>query len=236
MAGQAAALGKEFMISLPPVVRYPEYDKLKNNLVLLIATEAINGFLIKNFEELALLLSLGWNEKRKKVILNYNMYTYNKESKLFFNELGVEHYTAPIELNFQELRELGIEDSDMIVYGYQPVMISAQCLFESTQGCKKCNQGNIGKLVDRLGKGFPVQANCNGCYNIIYNTQVLSLLKQEEEIKRLAPRNIRIDLTLESKEETEKILAGFLAVFCHGEKNVPGPSDYTTGHFKRGVE
>jgi putative protease len=236
LAKKAADLGKEFYISLPPIVRYPEYENLKSNLAHLLTIDAISGFLVKNFEEIALLQSLGWNEKQKKVILNYNMYTYNQEAKSFFRELGIEHYTAPVELNYQELRELGIKDSDMIVYGYQPVTISAQCLFESTQGCKKCKQGNRGRLVDRIGKGFHVQTDCNGCYNIIYNTQVLSLLKQKEEIKRLAPRNIRLDFTLETKEETKKILAAFLAVFYHGEKNVTGPEDYTTGHFKRGVE
>jgi putative protease len=236
LAQETVRRGKEFFVSLPPILRYPEYNELKKHLSDLIMKEEVSGFLVKNFEEIALLKSLEWKKKYKNVILNYNMYTLNKEAKCFFHELGIDRFTASVELNYQELRDLGIRDSDMIVYGYQPVMISAQCLFENTQGCKRCKQGNRGRLVDRLGNSFPVQTFCKGCYNIIYNTQVLSLLKQQEEIKRLAPGNIRLDFTLESKEETKKILDAFVAAFCYGEKKMPGPTEYTTGHFKRGVE
>jgi putative protease len=139
-------------------------------------------------------------------------------------------------LNYQELRYLGIEDSDLIVYGYQPVMVSAQCLFESTKGCRSCRQGNNGRLVDRLGKSFYVQANCRGCYNIIYNSQPLVLLKQEEDIRRLHPKGLRLDFTKESKEEMQRILTAYIDVFCHERKPSTELTDYTTGHFKRGVE
>jgi putative protease len=151
-------------------------------------------------------------------------------------ELGITHYTAPVELNYQELKTLGIGDSDLIVYGYQPVMVSAQCLFESTTGCRKCKEGNSGNLVDRLGKSFFVQANCNSCYNVIYNGQALSLLKHSQEITDLRPRNIRLDFTFETDEEMQKVLTAFISEFYHKEKNMVELMDYTTGHFKRGVE
>jgi putative protease len=122
------------------------------------------------------------------------------------------------------------------VYGYQPVMVSAQCLFENTKGCRKQEQGNYGRLVDRLGKSFFVLANCRGCYNIIYNSQPLSLLKQEEDIRRLHPKGLRLDFTQEGKEEIKKVLAAYIDVFCYGRKSSAELTDYTTGHFKRGIE
>jgi len=181
--------------------------------------------------------------------LNYNMYTYNKEAKVFWNEMGITRFTAPVELNYQELRTLGIEDSDMIVYGFLPLMVSAQCLFESTEGCKRCKTvGNVtggnkaieqsytGFLTDRLGKNFYVQANCNGCYNIIYNGQTLSLLKQETEIRGLIPKNIRLDFSKETPEEMKLVITAFVNTYRYGKKPVVELTDYTTGHFKRGVE
>ncbi len=236
MADMANGRGKEFYVSLPQICRADIYEELSRELIKLIKRPAVTGYILKNLEEIALLKSLGIEEEQKRLILNYNMYTYNNESKSLYRELGITDYTAPVELNYQELRTLGIEDSDLIVYGYQPVMVSAQCLFENTKGCRKQEQGNYGRLVDRLGKSFFVLANCRGCYNIIYNSQPLSLLKQEEDIRRLHPKGLRLDFTQEGKEEIKKVLAAYIDVFCYGRKSSAELTDYTTGHFKRGIE
>jgi putative protease len=236
LAVKAKEKGKEVYLSLPHICRLAQYNRLKEDLNNVIDNNAISGFVVKNFEEIELLQSLKVSKQQKKLITNYNMYTYNTEAKSFFQELGISLYTAPVELNYQELKTLGIWDSDFIVYGYQPVMISAQCLFESTVGCKKCKEGNTGNLVDRLGKSFLVQANCNGCYNTIYNGQPLSLLKYRQEINDLSPRNIRLDFTFESVQEVRNILSAYVSAFCGTNKAVTDIPDYTTGHFKRGVE
>jgi putative protease len=236
LAGKAKEKGKEVYLSLPHICRVAQYNRLKEELNDVIGNNAITGFVVKNFEEIELLQSLKVSKQQKKLITNYNLYTYNIEAKSFFQELGINLYTAPVELNYQELKTLGIWDSDLIVYGYQQVMISAQCLFESTVGCKKCKEGNTGNLVDRLGKSFLVQANCNGCYNTIYNGQPLSLLKYKQEINDLNPRNIRLDFTFESAQEVKNILSAYVSEFCGKNKTVTEIQDYTTGHFKRGVE
>ncbi len=235
-AARAKQYSKEFYVSLPHICRLMQYDRLKRDLEEIIDYNGISGFLVKNFEEIALLQSLKSNERDKRLIANYNLYTYNKEAKTFLNKLEISHYTAPVELNYQELKELGVCDSDLIVYGHQPVMVSAQCLFENTVGCKRCKEGNSGNLVDRLGKSFLVQANCKGCYNIIYNGQVLSLLKYNCEIIGMKPRNIRLDFTFETAEEMQRVLSAFVAEFFQKEKAMTEILDYTTGHFKRGVE
>ncbi len=236
MAHEAGEKGKEFYISLPQICRANIYEELSNELIELIKIPTVTGLILKNLEEIALLGSLGIEKQQKKLILNYNMYIFNKEAKSLYRELGFNNYTAPVELNYQELRALEIEDCDLIVYGYQPVMVSAQCLFESTKGCRSCQQGNYGRLVDRLGKSFYVQANCRGCYNIIYNSQPLSLLKQEEEIQKLHPKGIRLDFIQEGKAEMQRILTAYIDVFCYGRKPSTELTDYTTGHFRRGVE
>jgi putative protease len=245
MANLTKEAGKSFYLSLPHICRLIEYERLKKDLLEIIEVEAICGFIVKNFEEIALLQSLGINrEHQKKLILNYNMYIYNQEAKSFWKEQGISRFTAPVELNYQELKTLGITDCDMIVYGYQMLMVSAQCLFESTEGCRNCKAGNsnqasdshTGYLTDRLGKKFFVQTNCNGCYNIIYNGQPLSLLKQETEIQSLYPQNIRLDFSKESAEEMKQVVILFIERYRYGKKNSLELSDYTTGHFKRGVE
>ncbi len=246
MAQDAKENGKAFYLSLPHICRYATYERLNKDFYEIIVKDEVTGFLVKNFEEIALLQSLIKEEtQEKEIILNYNMYTYNKEAKVFWTEKGITHFTAPVELNYQELKLLGIEDSDMIVYGFLPLMVSAQCLFESTQGCRRCKtEGAVnvkeadysGNMVDRLEKSFYVQTNCRDCYNIIYNGQTLALHKQAEEISILKPRNIRMDFTKETSTQTEQIIKVFVDRFFYDKKIVGELSDYTTGHFKRGVE
>jgi putative protease len=65
---------------------------------------------------------------------------------------------------------------------------------------------------------------------------VLSLLKYSNEIKDLNPRTIRLDFTLETAEEVQKALTAFVSTFYQKDKAEAEISDYTTGHFKRGVE
>jgi U32 family peptidase len=236
LANMAQGKGKEIYLALPHICRLVQYNRLFKELSGLAEQPAITGFIVKNLEEIELLKSLKVSDRYKKLIANYNLYTYNTEAKTFFQELGIHHFTAPVELNYQELRGLGVVDSDLIAYGYQPVMISVQCLLESTVGCKSCKEGNRGNLVDRLGKSFLIRTNCNGCYNTIYNGQVLSLLKYRQELKELNPRNLRLDFTIESAPETEKILSAFISEFDQEGKAIIEIADYTTGHFKRGVE
>lgn len=240
MAEEGVDKGKGFYLVLPYICRLPEYERLNKELPSIIAHDNIKGFIVKNMEEVALVKSL-IKEKPKEIILNYNMYVYNKEAYEFWREKGITHFGAPVELNYGELKTLGIKDCDMVVYGHQPVMVSAQCLYASTSGCIK-EKGVIshnGHLVDRINKKFFVQTNCDSCYNIIYNGQSLSLLKQVSEVKELAPRNIRLDFTFETEEESKKVIKAYADAYIHNKNTSLGMSDkteYTTGHFKRGIE
>lgn len=240
MAEEAVERGKDFYLVLPYICRLSLYERLNKELPPIIAHDNIKGFIVKNMEELALVKSLT-KDKSKEIILNYNMYVYNKEAYEFWREKGISHFTAPVELNYGELKALGIKECDMVVYGHQPVMISAQCLYASTSGCIK-QKGIIshnGHLVDRISKKFFVQTNCDSCYNIIYNGQSLSLLRQVYEVKELDPRNIRLDFIFETKEITLKVIKAFANAYIHNKNTSLGMSDkteYTTGHFKRGIE
>ncbi|MDD3173490.1 MAG: DUF3656 domain-containing protein [Herbinix sp.] len=237
MAETAGKAGKNFYLILPHICRLSLYVRLEKELCEIIDNKWITGFVVKNFEEISLLKSLLIDGKPgKEIILNYNLYIYNKEAKHFWNEKGITHFTAPVELNHQELKLLGMEDCDMVVYGYLPLMVSAQCLFESTGDCKKCRQNHTGYLTDRLGKKFFVQTNCSGCYNMIYNGQALALHKQESEIIGLKPKNIRLDFSIETAAQMKQIIKTFIDTYRYEAKDVAELSDYTTGHFKRGVE
>ncbi len=229
--------GKRFYPVLPHICRLDQYERLRMELPRFIGQEGICGFVVKNFEEITLLLSLELKEHGQEIILNHNMYVFNREAKQFWREKGIRHYGAPMEQNSKELKALGISDCDLLVYGYLPFMVSTQCVYENTvRCCVKQSEAKAGYLVDRMGKRFPVGTNCVSCYNVIYNGQCLSLLKKDKEVKDLHPGNIRLDFTMETGEEMKQIMTSFLNAYLQGKDPQWDGEHYTTGHFSRGVE
>ena len=91
--------------------------------------------------------------------------------------------TAPVELNASELKKLDISKEAMIVYGYQPVMISAGCVQKNTDRCTQ--KESTLYLTDRYHKKFAVKNYCKCCYNVIYNSSPLLLVGQQEEFEKM---------------------------------------------------
>lgn len=82
---------------------------------------------------------------------------------------------------------------------------------------------------------FPVKPACSECYNVIYNSQPMSLLNMKEQVEELAPGSLRLSFTLEDDCRVKEVLELFERRYC---KNLPVDElkDFTRGHFKRGVE
>ena len=144
-------------------------------------------------------------------------------------------YTAPVELNAGELGALGIRGGELVVSGYLPVMVSAQCLRKNVSGCAKQN-GSM-KLTDRYGNPFLTKNYCRPCYNVVYNSVPLWLGGEMERIRRLGPAYLRVQLTEESPEQTCGIIRS-LAEQMDGGRGCAerdGGRKYTLGHFNRGI-
>ncbi len=229
--------GKEAWFCLPRVCRKNTLERLGAFFEEL--KQSFDGYLIRNFEALALVRESDARWK-SRCVLDASMYVMNREAKAFYCEMfGDEEcgFTAPFELSEKELRELGLNDMTLVVYGRIPLMVSAHCVKKTLGLCKKgkgsecTGEEEPFVITDRVGKKLFVKQNCAECYNIIYNPECLSLLDGGDGAKRLYPQAIRLDFTFETKEETERILKSATG---NGEP-VTG-TGYTRGHFKRGVE
>lgn len=240
MSKMVEGSGKEFYLVLPHICRSTVYQRLKRDILLLWNENGIDGFVVKNFEEIALIKSLEiTGGMKKKMVLDHNMYVMNQGAKAFYYDLGIHTFTPSLELNSKELKQLDISQGELMVYGELPLMVSAQCVFESTTGCTKKKNGRINqkaKLLDRIGKDFIVQAHCKGCYNIMYNGQKMSLLKYRDEIEELEPKGIRLDFLYETPKEVREVLDAFIKGFCYDGPITEREGLYTAGHFKRGIE
>ena len=222
-------LNQKIFVAMPYLFRADVMKKYNGKYSVL--EKYYDGMLIRNWDCYQWLKRHGYN---KSIVTDYNLYVFNQWGKNFLKETGVEGYTAPVELNIKELKKLDITDSSLIVYGYQPVMFSAGCVQKNTDKCTQ--KEGILYLTDRYQKKFAVKNYCNCCYNIIYNSSPLVLLNNKEDIERLSPANIRLDFTIESKEEMRSILDMYIRSFLCGENIDISDMDYTRGHFKRGVK
>lgn len=190
-----------------------------------------DGVLIRNLEELMYLKKAGY---AKPIVADANMYQWNQCAKAFWNQFDLERTTAPVELNFHELKELDIQNMELIVYGYLPVMVTAGCIQKNTKKCsQKCSSVT---LTDRYQKKFVVKNICNYCYNVIYNTAPVMLADQINEINTLRAGKLRLQFTLENKEQTQQMLEVFGKTFVSQEEVEIPEMEFTRGHFKRGVK
>lgn len=215
--------GLQSYVTLPPVFRMETAERFERNAGFWRELPA-DGYVIKNLEEYEFLRRIGWEGKR---IGDHNLYTFNRESRNFWREAGLELQTNPLELNGRELRELSAEDCIQIIYGRYPMMTTAGCIHKTLKQCRK--QPEQWTLKDRYQKRFPVKNYCKDCYNVIFNSQPLCLMDQMDELKKLGAGIFRIMFTTEGASETENILDDWV------QKRCP-EGEFTRGHFKRGVE
>lgn len=208
---------KKVYLMLPTIFRADSSDYFVT-----IAKELDNvsfeGFVVKNYEELYLTENLFTG---KKVILDHNMYTFNDVSKSAFFEHGVSGDTVPLELNSKEIMHRNNIGSQMIVYGYYPLMTTANCVHKNTKGCDK--KQKLIYLKDRYNKSFAVCNNCKECYNTIYNSLPTMLTKNIGKLKEAGIRSFRYSFTIETPKQIKAVMDDKVA-------------EYTNGHYKRGVE
>ena len=208
---------KKVYLMLPTIFRADSSDYFVT-----IAKEldkvSFEGFVVKNYEELYLTENLFTG---RKVILDHNMYTFNDVSKSAFFEHGVSGDTVPLELNSKEIMHRNNIGSQMIVYGYYPLMTTANCVHKNTKGCDK--KQKLIYLKDRYNKSFAVCNNCKECYNTIYNSLPTMLTKNISKLKEAGIRSFRYSFTIETPKQIKAVMDDKVA-------------EYTNGHYKRGVE
>jgi putative protease len=233
------AAGLEMYVTTPQITRGEIPAEFLSKARQWLA-EGMSGFLVKNLETYAALKEEGLAEK---CVIDHSLYTWNNEAVRFWDGEHILRNTIPLELNEKELRHRDNRNSEMLIYGYLPLMVSAQCVRKNRYGCNR--QEEILTLKDRYEKEFPVACCCHPwklkttdetdpCYNIIYNSIPFGLLTEKNQVEALGVSSLRLAFTLESAQEAVQILQDFCKVYQEGGN--PPKREYTKGHFKRGAE
>lgn len=222
----------EIFIALPYILRANAKAMLEKEIDALREIEP-SGYLFRNLESFFYLKNKGINIK--KVIFDSNIYAFNNETIKYYKSIGADIITASYETNGNEFKLLDKSFMEINVYGYFPVMLTAGCVRKTMNKCLKtllsadeaCKlKSKDTTIVDRKSSSFTVRTVCRYCYNIIYNSVPIGLFQNIDELEALGFCGYRISFTTESPEEIENILLNY--------KNLK--SNYTKGHFKRGVE
>lgn len=230
--------GKCCYLTLPHIFREEASRFFEENRDA-FTSAGFDGVVVRAWEEIGLIR--GWAEefpalKELTILMDYGIYTMNREAEKMTARMASGfrfRFTLPVELNSRELEEKGCRGGELIVYGRLPMMVTAQCMKKTVAACTK--KPELLSLKDRMGKEFPVKNHCRFCYNTIYNSSPLSLLKDRRIIDRLGPESLRLNFTTESREEIRTVLGAFSGCFLEGrETELRG--DFTRGHFKRGIE
>lgn len=222
--------GKEIFFAMPHIFRKNTITRFEAMYSEIFSCDW-DGVLIRNYESLSFLKSHNF---LKNIVTDSNLYVFNRYAKTFWKMQGVEHTTAPLELNVKELNELGIESCELIVYGYTPMMISAQCIQETCNGCDRTSKQI--KMQDRYKKEFVVKNFCDYCYNIIYNSNPTVLLDQKDEIAMLNPKALRMNFTIEDGKTTREVLKLFDDYYECNKQVSTSKLEFTRGHFRRGIK
>ena len=220
--------GKTVYMSLPAICRLRSADwvasAIENSSA--IGNTSIMGFLVKNYEELQIVKE---GRPDAKIVLDHNMYTYNDYAIEEFLQAGADYVTVPLELNSKEIAGRNNLSSEMIIYGYYPLMTTAGCVHKNISGCDKTPQ--ITYLTDRYKKNFAVKNYCRDCYNVIYNSLPTLLWNNIDNLKKNKINFFRFSFTIESAKMTQHILD-----ITFNGKAIAKNDEFTNGHYKRGVE
>lgn len=228
--------GKSCGLILPQIFRQEAETYFKNQEAAL-KTAGFDCFVIRSMEEPEFLRQMDLGSAA--MIFDANLYVMNHRAADRMKELGASRLTLPLELNSRELEELLGQTGrslpwELVVYGHYPAMVSAQCIVRTTKGCK--HKPELLMLKDRKGAELPVKNHCRFCYNTIYNPSPLSLLGQEELVRRLSPDSLRLSFTIEEPEQAGRILKAYGDHFLRNMDTLSPVQDFTRGHWKRGVE
>ena len=231
-------------LSLPQVLREKDHCFLERLYTFMMENPYFDGILSGNLEGIGFFLEKKEGADRQfRVIADHNFYLWNREAYLSWAE-QLDGACIPVELREGETRrllaacDLGERSFlfwDKIIYGYLPMMLTANCVAKTAGDCRVSRPEkwrDIISLKDRKGIEFPVQTNCRHCFNVLYNSCPLSLHAQMEKWSH-GEAGLRMNFTMESAENTEAVLRWFWDKQFE-KAGMPFPQ-YTTGHEKRGV-
>lgn len=163
-----------------------------------------------------------------KVRGDFGLNAFNSYTLGVLKDAGFLSATASFELRLTQIKAMAKPlDTELIIYGRLPLMVSDQCIIRHSAG--RCACQTPGQLADRMGSVFPVVKEF-GCRNVIYNAHKLYLADKRDDLYALGLWGLRMLFTTESPRECVEVAKGYLGITDYK------PNVLTRGLYYRGVD
>ncbi len=158
---------------------------------------------------------------------DFGLNVFNSQALEVLRLAGFASATASFELRMAQIRDLRKPiDTEMIIYGRLPVMVSEQDIARSASGRAATDPV---QLSDRMGSVFPVVPEYGG-RSVIYNAHKLFMADKKDELYDAGLWGLRLLFTTESGRECVEVARGHLGLSDYR------PNVLTRGVYYRGVE
>ena len=182
-------------------------------------TQALAG----NLGHIALARSAGFDVRG-----DFGLNVFNSQALQVLADAQLLSATASFELRIAQIRDLvKCLDTEMILYGRLPCMVSDQCISSRASGSHSCQ--TPGMLSDRMGSVFPVVREF-GCRNVILNAHKLFLADKLDDVLSCGLWAGRLMFTTESPRECVMVTKAYQGMSEYR------PNGLTRGLYYRGVE
>jgi putative protease len=160
---------------------------------------------------------------------DFGLNVFNSQTMQVLADAGLKSATASFELRLAQIRDLTkCLDTEMILYGRLPCMVSDQCVIYRASGSHSC-QTTSASLSDRMGSMFPVVREF-GCRNVILNAHKLFLADKLDDVMGCGLWAGRLMFTTESPRECVMVTKAYQGLSDYR------PNGLTRGLYYRGVE
>ena len=212
-------------VVLPHILKADKYDKFKK-LCEKASGCGISRYLCRNIEQIGFLGSSNWKKLSGDVhiITDSSIYIFNAFAKDELRKLceksGIvlDRMTLPLELTDKEMLPVADTDTELVVYGSVPLMVSEQCV-RKTYGRCDGNWGSV-KLTGFKGNEYTVNSMCEFCYTVMDGKKLNLTQENLEDFNKCV---IRYEFDESGADDIQLVMTD-------------GVSGGTTGHFHQAID
>ena len=211
-------------VALPRIVHDGEMPNLQQDL-LAVRSIGVRDALVGNLGLLIPVREAGLNIRG-----DFGLNIFNSRSMEVCRRLELASAALSFEMTLPQIRDVSkCVDTELLVYGRMPLMVTENCIMRMRTGSCVCQQGQQ-RLVDRTGAEFPVIRDGRSCRSVLLNGKKLSLLDRREDLNRLGLWSLRLYFTTENGREVDRVLRDYL-------NHAPfEPGSCTRGLYLRGLD
>ena len=213
--------GQNCGIIMPRIMFDSEWPKVESILSKMRAIGIVDA-LCGNIGQIEALIRMGFSPHG-----DFGLNVMNSQSLKELKKLGLLSATLSFELNMPQIRDISkCIDTELIIYGRLPLMVTENCVIKSRTGNCACESAV--NLIDRTGKSFPILQEFEH-RNVILNSHKL-FLADKDDYKHVGLSFARFLFTTENQRECASVVNSYL------NKENYEPSMMTRGLYYRGVE